>query len=81
MDATGLPSGTVYPALRRLEDSGFVRSSWEPHARAERAKRPRRRYYEVTASGVTALEAARRRFPWLGAVGSTSATGAEPSKA
>ena len=24
MDVTGLPSGTVYPALRRLEDLGFV---------------------------------------------------------
>jgi len=29
MDITGLPSGTVYPALRRLEQAGLVRSKWE----------------------------------------------------
>ena len=27
--ATGLPSGTVYPALRRLEDARLVRATWE----------------------------------------------------
>ena len=27
MDATGLPSGTVYPALRRMEESGLVKSA------------------------------------------------------
>ena len=30
MEATGLPSGTVYPALRRLERYGLVESKWEP---------------------------------------------------
>ena len=25
-DATGLPSGTVYPVLRRLEDAGLLRA-------------------------------------------------------
>ena len=25
-DATGLPSGTVYPVLRRLEEAGLLRS-------------------------------------------------------
>ncbi len=44
MDATGLPSGTVYPALRRLEAQGFVESNWEGDAEARRASRPRRRY-------------------------------------
>ena len=29
MDATGLPSGTVYPILRRLDAEGCVRSRWE----------------------------------------------------
>ena len=29
MDATGLPSGTVYPDLGRLERDGYVRSKWE----------------------------------------------------
>ena len=29
MEATGLPSGTVYPILRRLDAEGCVRSRWE----------------------------------------------------
>ena len=29
MEQTGLPSGTVYPALRRLERDGLIRSEWE----------------------------------------------------
>src|SRR6185369_5716409 len=37
MDATGLPSGTIYPALRRLEAAGFVESAWEDDGRARRA--------------------------------------------
>ena len=32
MDATGLPSGTVYPILRRLDAEGVVRSRWEKEA-------------------------------------------------
>ena len=33
MDATGLPSGTVYPILRRLDVEGHVRSRWEKEGR------------------------------------------------
>jgi DNA-binding PadR family transcriptional regulator len=58
IDATGLPSGTVYPALSRLERDGYVRSAWENEAKAHREGRPARRYYRVTASGVRALERA-----------------------
>lgn len=29
MEVTGLPSGTVYPTLRRLEQQELVKSSWE----------------------------------------------------
>ena len=29
MHATGLTSGTVYPALDRLESAGYLRSKWE----------------------------------------------------
>lgn len=79
MDATGLPSGTVYPALRRLEASGRVRSKWEAQSAADRAKRPRRRYYELTSSGVRALEAAHARFPWLEGVGANLPPGTEPA--
>ena len=51
MEATGLPSGTVYPALRRLEGLELVRSDWETDGQAREHRRPRRRYYELTASG------------------------------
>src|SRR3990172_3647042 len=34
MDVTGLPSGTIYPALRRLEALALGRSDWEPNHRA-----------------------------------------------
>lgn len=52
---TGMPSGTVYPTLGRLKKSGLVRARWEDQRVAEREGRPRRRYYELTADGVTAL--------------------------
>ncbi len=58
IDATGLPSGTVYPALSRLERDGYLRSAWEDEASAHAEGRPARRYYRVTAPGVRALAAA-----------------------
>ncbi len=63
LDATGLPSGTVYPILRRLEDAGAVRSRWEPVEIAREAQRPPRRYYELTGTGAGTLRAALERFP------------------
>ena len=56
IDQTQLPSGTVYPALGRLERDGLVRSSWEDPAAAREEKRPPRRYYKVTAQGARVLE-------------------------
>lgn len=56
IDHTGLPSGTVYPALSRLERDGLVRSSWEDDKRAHREGRPARRYYRITAPGARALD-------------------------
>lgn len=58
IDATGLASGTVYPALSRHERDGLVRSSWEDSARAFREGRPPRRYYAITAEGRRAIETA-----------------------
>ena len=58
VDVTGYPTGTVYPALRRLERDGFVRSRWEDERAANRQGRPARRYYELTAAGVRALDEA-----------------------
>src|SRR5947209_386732 len=37
VDVTGYPTGTVYPALRRLEHAGYVHSRWETE-RAARAE-------------------------------------------
>ena len=40
LDATGLPSGTVYPILRRLEQEGLARSRWESPKVAQSEQRP-----------------------------------------
>jgi PadR family transcriptional regulator PadR len=65
MEVTGLPSGTVYPALRRLERDGLVVSKWELEEEASAQQRPARRYYEVTQSGKAAALAATQRYPLL----------------
>jgi len=65
MDATGLPSGTVYPALRRLEKAGLIRSSWESQRIADAEQRPARKYYRLTRGGTDRLEVAQRRYPLL----------------
>lgn len=44
-------SGTVYRALRRLNDEGLVSSSWE-----EAAAGPARRRYAVTPTGAASLD-------------------------
>ena len=61
MDATGLTSGTVYPALDRLEEQGLLRSRWEDPRIARREGRPSRRYFSLTAAGVAALGTALER--------------------
>jgi PadR family transcriptional regulator PadR len=68
MDATGLTSGTVYPALDRLEDLGYARSKWEAESVAHRDARPARRYFEITAAGRKALAEAAARYPALRAL-------------
>ncbi len=50
MQQTGLPSGTLYPILVRLERAGWVRSRWEQVDPAAEG-RPTRRYYRLTAEG------------------------------
>lgn len=65
MEALGLPSGTVYPAMRRLERDALIRSVWEEPSIAEAEQRPPRKYYHLTEAGRTALTAARRRYPLL----------------
>jgi PadR family transcriptional regulator PadR len=65
MEMTGLPSGTVYPAMRRLERDELIRSHWENQAIADADQRPPRKYYEITAPGRATLEASRKRYPLL----------------
>ena len=65
MEVTGLPSGTVYPALRRLERDKLVESKWEPEEEAVASRRPARRYYQVTREGKAAALAATERYPLL----------------
>jgi PadR family transcriptional regulator, regulatory protein PadR len=65
MDVTGLPSGTVYPAMRKLERIGMLRSKWEREKAAWREQRPARRYYEITGTGAEALNDLRKRFHGL----------------
>jgi DNA-binding PadR family transcriptional regulator len=55
MEVCDLPSGTVYPALRRLEKAGLLKSHWESEERARAGGRPRRRTYALTDSGRGAL--------------------------
>jgi PadR family transcriptional regulator, regulatory protein PadR len=65
MEMTGLPSGTVYPAVRRLERDGLIRSQWERDSIAEAELRPPRKYYKLTRDGKATLEASHKRYPLL----------------
>jgi len=51
MKAAGLPSGTLYPMLARLQQEGLVQSEWEAQ-REVAGGRPPRKYYRLTAEGV-----------------------------
>ena len=66
MDITGLPSGTIYPALRRLEALRLVTSGWEQDDNARTEGRPRRRYYELTPAGRRQLSEAEARYRAVG---------------
>lgn len=78
MDDTGLPSGTVYPTLTRLENRDFVESTWEEQGEAKAAGRPRRRYYAITPAGSVALEEALSR---LGVLAGPFPNAASPERA
>jgi len=65
MEMAGLPSGTVYPAMRRLEREELICSRWEKQSIADAEQRPARKYYKLTAAGKTTLESSRKRYPLL----------------
>jgi PadR family transcriptional regulator PadR len=62
IDVTGVPGGTVYPALRRLEEGGYLASTWEKPSIARAEPRPARKYYELTRAGRAALAEAVKRY-------------------
>jgi PadR family transcriptional regulator, regulatory protein PadR len=63
--ATGLPSGTVYPALRRMEMDGLIGSQWESGKKALAEQRPARKYYRLTRAGAQVLDLSQKRYPLL----------------
>ena len=65
MEMTGLPSGTVYPAMRRLERDGLIVSKWEQQSIADAEQRPPRKYYRLTRPGKSTLDAVYKRYPLL----------------
>jgi transcriptional regulator len=54
--ALGVPEGSLYPALHRLEGGGLVESSWST------AGGRRRRVYRLTRSGRRAVAQSRREW-------------------
>lgn len=73
---SGLKRGTLYPALIRLERTGWLTSFQEDIDEAVEGRR-KRRYYRLTSDGAVlarqALEAANRRLVpgWLPSPGAT----------
>jgi DNA-binding PadR family transcriptional regulator len=65
IEKTGLRSGTVYPAMRRLERDELIRSPWEGQAIANSELRPPRKYYQLTRTGKAVLETSRKRYPLI----------------
>jgi PadR family transcriptional regulator PadR len=68
MEETGLTSGTIYPALDRLESLGFAVSEWEDAQIAHEEKRPARRYFRLTPPGQQTLAVALERYRSLAPV-------------
>jgi PadR family transcriptional regulator PadR len=50
-DLLSLNYGTLYPALLKLEQEGYIKSSWGASANNRRAK-----YYELTKAGRTQIK-------------------------
>lgn len=57
-DLLRVEEGSLYPALHRMEQEGWVASSWRVTEKGRRAK-----YYRITPLGLAQLEA--ERESWL----------------
>ena len=56
-DVLQVETGSLYPALHRLEKQGWVKSEWKTSEHNQRAK-----YYRVTAAGKKQLQAEQSRW-------------------
>ncbi len=66
MEMTGLPSGTVYPAMRRLERDGLIRSHWERAIDRRCGAAAAAQVLQADAApGKATLEASQKRYPLL----------------
>jgi transcriptional regulator len=52
--------GSIYPALHRMEQSGWIKSDWALTETGRKAK-----YYKLTAAGAKQLQAAEESFEQL----------------
>lgn len=59
-DTLKLPNSKLYPLLHALEADGLVEAFWEPSETG-----PDRKYYRLTARGLTALERVRAEWKWM----------------
>jgi PadR family transcriptional regulator PadR len=59
-DVLRVETGSLYPALHRLEKQGWVVSEWKPTEAGQRAK-----FYRLTASGKRQLTRERDRWSQL----------------
>jgi PadR family transcriptional regulator, regulatory protein PadR len=62
-DALNLNQGTIYPALVRIEQRGWTRSSWGKTENGREAK-----YYAVTRAGLKALDEQTERWRQMSGV-------------
>ena len=56
-DLLQVETGSLYPALHRLEAKGWIEASWELSEKGKKAK-----YYQLTARGKRELVAARSKW-------------------
>ena len=65
-DVLRVEEGSLYPAMHRMEEAGWIKAEW---VSAEGSKR-RARYYEITQEGCRRLEAEELR--WNAVTGAVS---------
>jgi PadR family transcriptional regulator PadR len=74
-DALQIPQGSLYPALYRLEHSGWIAAEWGESENKRKAK-----YYKLTAAGRRQLKSERNEWKRL-AIAIADVLAAEPREA